>query len=306
MRLRAPTTTRARKPLRQALPRMLLALTLAALGTSAAAKDFPEAAASVDPLAPRESEGLPAALGASLEYADYALSHDDVDSFYLRSSLSPVFFDSGGVFALGSLYESVLMCGPVAASETAANAADFWMNAVQFEYGICAAASMPGLPGLHLLAEYSRRSQHPLRSQYSQVAADVVMVGTSLRDLELGPVRLQSYLRLGYHEIFAFWHSTLPQPRESWVLRPGLEASWALGSRLVALGRIYPQLFLDRYSGLVDANWFAEAGLGLRRGELDDELLLTFYQSDDDELLATGPHRALELGFAFRLSACRL
>ncbi len=186
-----------------------------------AAKDFPAAVAEVDPLAASVSPGVPAGMGGAFEYGNYFASHDDVDSFYLLSSVNPVLFDAGGIFALGGIYEADLLCGPVAAGETQASVAAFWMNAVQFEYGLYASLALPFARRPHLLAEYSRTSQHPLRPQYSQVAADVVMLGIAPAELKLGRVAILTYLRAGYSDLFAFWQSALPRPRISWVFKPG-------------------------------------------------------------------------------------
>jgi hypothetical protein len=69
---------------------------------AATAKDFPESVLAVDPLAAASNRGIPAGLGGAFEYGNYLLAHDDVDSFYLRTSLTPVIFTVGDDFALGN------------------------------------------------------------------------------------------------------------------------------------------------------------------------------------------------------------
>jgi hypothetical protein len=284
------------------------ALFLPAAGASA--KDFPEALLAVDPLAAATRPGMPAGMGGAFDYGNYLFAHDDVDSFYLRSSLSPVIFDADGAFALGALYETDLLCGPVGAGQTAANVAAFWMNAVQFEYGLYASARLPFRTEMHLLAEYSRTSQHPLHSgniyTYSEVTADILMLGLSLPRLEAGPVSLRSYLRLGYRNLMPFWQSSLPQPRVSWIAKPAVEAKYPIGGGLGLVARCDPEVFIDRYARTLDANLFGEAGIAIADGAYDDELLLTFYATRDSDLLKDEAHPSFEAGIAFRFAASRL
>jgi hypothetical protein len=291
----------------------LAILVAAALLPSAlGAKDFPESTFAIDPAAFAREKGLPTGMGGSFEYGNYLFSHDDVDSFYLRSSLSPALLRLGDRFTLGGLYESVLMCGPVPSGDTAANIAAFWMNALQFEYGLYASYRLPGSLGLDLVAEYSRTSQHPMRPAYSEVATDILMGGIALPRLELGPIEGLGYLRIGYRDLAAFWQSSLPKPRVSWVAKPALEARAALpraaphGAELYCVLRLYPELFIDRYTKALDANLFAEGGLALSKGRYDDELLLTLYSTKDSDLLRGEAHPAFEAGLSVKLAAERL
>jgi hypothetical protein len=268
---------------------------------AAAAKDFPESVLATDPLAAAARPGVPAGMNGAFEYGNYALAHDDVDSFYFRLSGSPVIFAIGDSFALGGDFESILMCGPVSAGDTPANIAAFWMNAVQFQYGVYASLALPLQGRPRLLAEYARTSQHDLRAQYSQVSYDLLIGGVAAPELALGPVSLRSSLRAGYGSLFAFWHSSLAQPRMSWMLLPSAEAEFPLGlCSLVA--RVYPELFIDRYSSSLDADWFAEAGAAFVEGGDSTELLLTLYGTRDSEMLAGAAHPTFELGLALRFS----
>jgi hypothetical protein len=276
----------------------------------ASAKDFPEAVLAADPLAAAQLRGFPAGLGGAFEYGNYLIAHDDVDSFFLRASLSPVFFTVGDGFALGALYETDLLCGPVGAGQTAANVAAFWMNAVQFEYGLYASAALPGAAGLHALAEYSRTSQHPLHSgnsyTYSQVTADILMLGLSLPEFELGPVSARAYLRLGYRNLMPFWQSTLPQPRVSWVAKPAIEARLPLRGKLSLVARSHPEIFIDRFADKLDANFFGEAGVAFADGATDDELVLSLYATHDSDMLDGAAHPTFEAGLVFRFAVSRL
>jgi hypothetical protein len=286
-----------------------LILLLAAAG--AAAKDFPESFAAADPLAACREDGSPAGMGGAFEYGNYCIARDgEVDSFFLRSSLSPVLFASEKAFALGALYEVDLLCGPVGAGQTAANVADFWMNAVQFEYGLYASLRLPSSPELHLLAEYSRTSQHPLRSgnayEYSQVTADILSLGLSLPSAELGEFAVRAYLRFGYRDLFGFWRSDLPRPRVSWIQRGAIEAKLPLKGRFFLVARGYPDLFVDRYERRLDGDFLAELGIALAKGDLDDEILLTCYGTRDTDLLLDEANPAFEAGIVCRLALSRL
>lgn len=269
-------------------------------------KDFPETVAAADPLSAAARPGLPSGMGGAFEYGDYAFAHDEVDSFYFRLSASPVIADFGDDFALGAIFESVLMCGPVLPGTAAANVADFWMNAVQFQYGLYASLALPFDGKPHLLAEYSRTSQHPLGSPdftFSQVSADLLVLGIAPPEFSLGPVSLRSYARAGYSSLFAFWQSALPQPRISWLLKLGAEADLPLGGSCSLVARAYPEFFIDRFTGLLDANWFAEAGAAFERGQDSTEILLTLYDTRNSDLLAPpAANPTFEAGVAIRFS----
>jgi hypothetical protein len=286
-------------------------LALLAAAGPAGAKDFPEPVLAVDPLAAASRRGAPAGMGGAFEYGNYLLAHDYVDSFYFRVGSSPVIFDLGDRFALGAIYESVLQCGPVKASagEKASNVMAFWMNSVQFEYGLYAslALSGEGAGGARLLAEYSRSSQHPFsnRTDYSTVAADILMVGLSLPELRSGAFDARSYLRAGYRDMFAIWKSPLPKPRVSWLLKPAIEGRIGLGRGAYAIARAYPELFWDRYARRLDANIFSEAGLALGKGLDSSELLLTLYSTRNSDMLKYEVHPTFEAGLALRFSADR-
>jgi hypothetical protein len=268
-------------------------------------KDFPEPPALVDPLASAAGPGAAAGLGAAFEYGNYCLSHDDVDSFYFRVGASPVLFAHGDGFALGGNYESVLMCGPVPTGDTPATVAAFWMNAIQFEYGLYASLALPG--GVHALAEYSRTSQHPFagRSQYSAVSADILMLGLASPRLRAGPARIDFYARFGYRDLYDFWEASIPKPRASWILKPAAEARLPLSGRLSAVARAYPEVFYDRKAERLDADAFGEAGLSLDGEAESEELLFTIYGTRDSELLKNEAHPCFEAGLSLRFSRGR-
>jgi hypothetical protein len=290
-----------------------LALAAASMMLVAAApafcKFFPEPILADDPLLAASGSPFPSGMGSSLEYGDYALRTDYVDDFYFRLGASPVFAASGNSFALGGLFESILMCSIVPSDQDAASIAHFWMNDVQFQYGLYASCALPIAASWrpHLLAEYSRASEHPFVGRdYSQVATDVLRVGLDFPELREGSFGLLCEFAFGYHQLFdGIWQSGLPQSRISWILQPTAEAQYALKADLSLVARLYPEIFVDRFSGSIDADYYAEAGLAFERGEASTEVLFTFYESRDSEILAGEATPAMRAGFAVRFSVDR-
>ena len=213
---------------------------------------------------PRLEPGLPSGMDGAFEYGDYAFAHDDVDSFYFRLSASP------GPLRLrrqsspwAGYFEIILMCGPVPPAILAANIADFWMNAVQFQYGLYASLALP-LPGRpHLLAEYSRTSQHDLRPEYS-----AGLLSTSLSSAS--PRRSSAWAPSPFDPT-----SGEATARSSRSGRAACPAAHILASHAGGRGRAAPRAFrwsrarIRRSSSIAirissDADWFAEAGVALR------------------------------------------
>ena len=289
--------------------RVACALVMVAAAAMLHAKDFPEPFLALDGLAssigPAEGcLGIAPGMGASFEYGNYALSHDDVDSFYLAVDASPVILRLGDRLAIGGSFGSWLQCGPVPAGDMAANIAAFWMNSVQFEYALRATVApfRGGAAGPRLLAEYGRTSQHPLMPRFSEVAADILCLGFSLPPLRAGRTEFLACARLCRHDLFDFWQSTLPPPRVSWLLYPQLQVEYEASRGMACVARLYPRLFWDRYAGGPDAELFAEAGLSLGRDRERLELLLVLYATRDSEMLDGKAHPTLEAGFALRTS----
>ena len=309
------------------MKRSAMAIIAAALSLAAFAKDFPEPAPVLDGRLLVESPGptglsapagfsAPAGLGASFEYGNYVLAHDDFDSFYFALRADPVFAALGRTVTLSGSFAAILMCGPVPVGDTPANIAAFWMNSVQFEYALRATIDPwpeTGLPesgrldaGLpRLLLEYGRYSQHPLRGLFSEVTADILTAGLSLPPMNMGRLSLLACLRAGYHDIFAFWQSSLGPPRASWILKPQAEVEFEAAPGLYMAARAYPSFFLDRYDGEWKAELAAEAGLSLGRDRTRMEFVFILYGSDDSEILRNKAHATFEAGFAFRTATDR-
>ena len=174
---------------------VLAATLLLAAAAQTAARDFPEPLELSDPWLAIAAGSLsridatpplllaPAAYG-DFAYHDYTFSDGPHDSFSLRTRVGgvPVAF---GPVALGLYWSSFLLVGPIEPTDDAASIAEWWMNAVQFEYGLIAAVHLPR-PFRSITLEYGRTSQHPLRSGYSEISSDVVSAGVWLETLRVG------------------------------------------------------------------------------------------------------------------------
>ncbi|MDP3176315.1 MAG: hypothetical protein Q8M76_00340, partial [Spirochaetaceae bacterium] len=203
-------------------------------------------------------------------------------------------------------FAAILMCCPVPAGVTPANIAAFWMNSVQFEYALRATIDpWPESARPHLLFEYGRYSQHPLRGIFSEVTADILTAGLSLPPVKNGKLTLLSCLRAGYHDIFDFWQSSLGPPRASWILKPQAEIEFEAAPGFYLAARAYPSFFLDRHDDRWKADIAAEAGLSLGQDRTRMEFLFVLYGSEDSEILQDEEHATFEAGFAFRMATDR-
>lgn len=194
----------------------------------------------VNPLLLRSYEGLEFLPGGFAEtiYTNQVFSDASYDSFQINTRSGHTIVGTPR-FALSATYGAFLMNGPVNEGGKPGSRLQWLMNAVQFEYGFHAAWDAGPL---FLLGEYSRTSQHPFRDDFSEVSSDLVKVGVAAPRLDLGPLRIYAFLRLGYSEIFDFWESDLEDPRTMWLAQPSLRAEWP---GLEALGIAQVGLFLE-------------------------------------------------------------
>lgn len=149
---------------------------------------------------------------------------------------------------LGVYYGTFMLNGPVNEGDRpGADAAQWMMNAIQYEYGFVG-AWYPPARGFEpaVLVEYGRRSYHPLRSSagLEDPAADVIRLGAAARGLPVrglsaavgGDARLDLAARVGWTELYDFWGaSSIPDPRAFFTahLAAELTVDFAVG----AIGR---------------------------------------------------------------------
>jgi hypothetical protein len=292
------------------------------------ARDFPEPLPLMDPwLAVEQSGGLPAAgarpvlLLAPAAYGDvayhpYWFRDGEHDSFSVRGRAGGVPVALGPI-ALGVYWNTVLLVGPVAAEDDPASIALWWMNAVQFEYGIVVGARLPA-PLRSASLEYGRTSQHPLRPAYSEVSADIVRAAVWARTLcPRGPAgsrgRVTVGLSVGYLDLFEFWESDLLRPRTLLRGSVPLEAAMPLLQLPGGTVNLYlaaePRLLLLRASGVaagtdleppVQLELDAELGVQLQ-GRARTEIGVEVFSTSDTEQVRGTASPLTTVGVVFRV-----
>ena len=233
-------------------------------------------------------------ISGSLSY-ESVITRDDTQVFNLRCGIygTAVQYDTIG---LGFFFDSILLAGPVKGTETPASAAEFWLNAVQYEYGI---ESRIRLEDWDLSAGYSRSSLHPLRAGFAETAYDVLKAGAVLPAVRTGGILARFSLHGGYHTLFDFWKSRLPRYRVQYSLAPRIYLETRTPSTVYA--RFEPTLF---FLGSGDAGYdvFCETGLQLNGTGGAASFYLWFRFCDDTELLAESRDRCAVTGLGVRIS----
>ena len=279
--------------------KMLPALFLL-LSNSLPGIDFPDPIEVLDPgTFPGKSTASPLFLpftAGSLSYDHALLLHSPDELFQLRTSAFGTLIELG-TLSLGYRFDSFLLAGPVDSSESAASAAEFWLNAVQYEYGLHLACRLSA--GWSVLGEYSRLSLHPLRGEFDETAYDILKLGLAPPLLELKAGRLESYLRVGHHSLFPFWESELSEYRVRYSVSPRMRLTGARGNRFYLDAE--PAMLVLR-DGDIGYEIYAESGLTISSagGSFRPYLWLRF--NDDAELVANTTEGSRQIGLGFRLT----
>jgi hypothetical protein len=282
------------------------------------ARDFPEPLPVYDPLLTTEPDrGLGAY--ADLRFHHHSISASEIDlfDFGMTAAFAPLSVgpEGGGRFAFGVAAGTYLLVGPVAADEEAFSVAEWWMNAVQYEYGLYAGyrlAHLELLGPVDLLAEYSRTSQHPLRSGFSQVASDVLGIGAALPRVVRDWGAIETSIRGAYIDLYDFWQSPLPEPRTRWRLTAAARVERIIPALLRRRSGNEPRLFVD---GELSALRLRGGGWDmvprLRAGVLFPvnrsryAVYARLYRSGDTEQLENERSPAFLAGFGVRMSLGR-
>ncbi len=275
------------------------ALLLFVVSTVAFGRDFPQAFEVTDPLYESQS-GDSALLPRSyveIAYNNHLFLPGKDDSFNVSGLGAFTLLDLDSRFALNLYWGTFLLVGPVAAGETPATVAEWWMNGLQFEYGLVSAWNCSGA---HLSLEYARTSQHPWRHAYSQVTTDALRLGITLESLKQGNFSADLRLAAGYLDLFDFWRSSVPKPRTEWVASPAVRMKYRLAHGFSLFSKLQLDALVLR-SGGFDADYWAELGWEAGCGSSRLQLYLDFYSSNDSEQLEQGPSPATLLGLDFRL-----
>lgn len=262
-------------------------------------RDFPQAFEVTDPLYGTEAgDGtLLPRTHAEITYNNHLFMSGKDDSFNVSGMASFTLLDLDSVFALNLYWGTYLLVGPIAADETPATVAEWWMNALQFEYGIVSAWNFSGT---HLSLEYARTSQHPWRPAFSQVTTDALRVGVTRGGLRSGNFSFDFRITAGYIDLFDFWQSSVPKPRTQWVASPAIRTVYRLIPGLSLFGKLQLDALVLREGGH-DADMWAEVGIEAGRGAGRLQFYLDYYHSNDSEGLEQGPSPATLFGLGFRL-----
>ena len=285
------------------VPKLLSALTLIIIILTAAhpifGVDFPDPFEALDPGSFPRGETPPSLFlpfsAGELSY-NHALLHSDAELFHLGLDAYGTVISHGRA-ALGYRLDSLLLAGPVAGSETAASAAEFWLNAVQYEYGLHLSYRVGA--EWSILGEYSRLSLHPLRGGFGETAYDILKIGAALPEARFSGWSMESVLRLGYHTLFPFWESELEPYRVRGSLSPRLRLRGPGPAALYL--ETEPNLFLLS-DGTPGWELFAEAGLQGAGSGGGAEFFIWIQFNDESELLEGSAAPSRQIGAGIRLS----
>ena len=283
---------------------MLALLLLSASGVEAI--DVMERPAAVVLSPPADGFAVAPTGYAYTAYRDNAVLNTDIDQFQVEAFAHHALVDMKR-FRASVFYGTFMFNGPVTAGdEPGAEAAQWMMNAIQYEYGFVFSYALPlrRYVDLTLLAEYSRRSYHPLRSGFEEPAADLLRAGVALRTGRLlGHPGLSgdAMARLSWSELYDFWGaSQIPAPRARYTLHVAGEARYRPGrAPLELFGLVMPDLVFLRDGG-ADVDLAVQSGVavGSRWGTI--ELYLDYYRSTDTEQLPEQRSPATLLGYGLR------
>lgn len=295
----------------------------------AAARDFPEPRELADPWSARAGSLaggataypavalVPAGYG-DIAYHDYTFLSGPHDSFSVRSRAGGVPLIAGP-FAVGVYWSSILMVGPVSAGDDPASIALWWMNAVQFEYGVIAALRLPA-PFRSVGLEYGRTSQHPLRSGYSEIAADVVRASVWLGNMGRllrpdGRWRVLTGASVSYLDLYDFWESDLLRPRTRYRLTAPVDITIGLTHAATAAVELFlnarPNLLFLRQEDVQPGTnlnppvqFELDSELGIRfSGHGRIELGLELYTTRDTEQRRSEPAPLTTVGVVVRVGS---
>ena len=229
-------------------------------------------------------------------YRSNAFAAGDLDAVQVEAFGHHAILDAGR-WRGGLFYGTHLLGGPVVAGTTAgAEAAQWIMNAVQYEYGLVVAGyANLRLGGAQpaLLVEYSRRSYHPFLPKFSEPAADLLRIGVGavgMRPRAIPPLSVDALVRIGWSEIYAFWGAgALPDPRARYTLHSAIEAAYRLRPAIVLFALAALDLIALRRGG-VATDMMLQTGMRIGSEPATIELFLDGYRSEDTEQL--GPDQA--------------
>jgi len=274
------------------------------LNSALLARDFYESDCVIDPLKKTIDEKIvffPSNYG-ELKYTNHLFLSTPEDVYYFSVLGACTIFNIDNIAALRAYYSSYNLIGPLGDGDTAATIGQWWMNCVEFEYGITGAINFFDY---HLILEYARISQHNFRPMYSEVTTDNLKIGVVFPPLVFKNFVFDYYIRGGFVDLFDFWQSTVPKPRVEWIITPNLKTTYKFNNSISAFYKIYCDInFLrdpDSKPG-VDTSLYMELGIILEKDASQTQFFLEYYQTPDTEELRYESAPAKLLGLGFRAS----
>lgn len=272
------------------------------------ARDFPEPLPAFDALLGIEPDS-PVLLPVSylqLRYDNFTFHSSVTDDFQIQALGSFTLLQYKGLAALKLSYGTFLLVGPLAPGDVAASAAKWWMNSVQFQYGLYGAFN---LYGAHILLEYSRLSNHPLRSQrtltesFENPASERIATGIVLPSFQTERLCIHFYYRTGFVDLFDYWKAkNIPKPRNLWLHRFGWDASLRIHPSLVGFADVTVDLLALRRGGW-DVPWTGQVGFEFPSRNRRLRVFLTTVWNNDTEEIVEKPNPIRLLGLGFSLSS---
>ncbi|MFQ3619758.1 MAG: hypothetical protein SNJ78_02325 [Spirochaetales bacterium] len=287
---------------------LTLATCLLLLSPLLGARDFPEPLPVFDALweVPFEEAVLLPASYVELRYDNYTFRSSVTDDFQIHALGSFTLLQYPGKAALKLSYASFLLVGPLAPGDVAASAAKWWMNSIQFQYGVYGAWN---LWGFHLLAEYSRLSNHPLRSKRTETesfenpASERIATGIVLPSFTVKGLQNSLYYRTGYVDLFDYWKAkNIPKPRNFWLHRLGWEVLYPITPLFGGFAEVVVDVLALRGGGW-DAVWNSRIGVALQSGSRTLKGYLTVVWNNDTEEIVEKPNPIRLVGLGFSLSS---
>lgn len=160
------------------------------------------------------------ALYAEAAYDNYAFRAGENDSFQIRNTVHFGIVDVART-RLGLYYGTYLFSGPVDDPEKlGSDLAPWLMNAVQFEYGV---SSTVAAGRFNIVADYGRRSYHPLRRGFADPASDIIRFGGVVRDYAVAAGTIDAAMRVRWSQLFKLWGTDIDQPDTVWAVQPAME-----------------------------------------------------------------------------------
>ena len=269
------------------------------ISASAASRDFHEPLPVLDPLQVKTGEMflLAPSAYADMQYTNHLFLQSDYSVSDLHNLCCFTLFNVGDIVSVNLYYSTYTLISPFLEGDPVVNVARWWMNAIEMEYGLTAGVN---ILGYHVVSEYARTSQHPLRAkEFSEVSTDALRVGVVFPTVESANLNLNFYIRGGIIDLFDFWESILPKPKSVGVFSGFFSLQYRFSDFIESFVRFTYDLNFLRAGGS-DAAVYCEGGVVIGELPAAIELFLEFLYCDDTEVARQGPSPESLLGVGVR------